>query len=237
MSRTKMLFVFLFLCSALVMTAAAQNGKGTPLRSIPATSTIEGFGIDTFPILRFQSDLLGSYLNSSTLGSVVQTEGDWILDTTGSTTRMVFIDFRDPVSGTGPNGIPQAPFSTGLRKARFITECHRTGYDVNMLNIPVGTGDVNLTTYPLALRFDDGGNTYRIAMNYVGFADTDPVTITCLGVGSTNQCNSWTIKPFRDAPNAGKNVGKLLKLATKPRQTDQDLGNFYFSFEIGVTIP
>jgi hypothetical protein len=221
MSITQVLLAAFLFSSALVTTTAAQ---GKAPKDIPATSTISDLGESAFSI---QSDGGGAYTNFQGVRSVVQTAGVWILETAPfkvTPVRSVLIDFSDSISGN-------PPFQTALVNARFIAQCHSTGYDINMLDMAVGMSD----ECPLAVRFEYGGNSYRIGMNYVNFADTDPATISCTGVG-TNRCNEWTIAPYSGAVN-GKNIGKLVKIATRPRENDQDLGNFRFSFNIRVTTP
>jgi hypothetical protein len=130
--------------------------------------------------------------------------------------------------GTGSNGIPNPPFTARLVRARFIVKCHE--YGVNMLNIPLGGTE----TCPLAVGL---GKDYgsRIAMNTANFADTEPVSITCTRFG-TNQCSEWAIAPYSlDA--SPTSTGKLIKAATNPKDPEQDMGNFRFSFSIKVSIP
>jgi hypothetical protein len=56
---------------------------------------------------------------------------------------------------------------------------------------------------------------------------------------ATNQCGEWDITPFSDplvnAPPTS--IGKLVTVATRPRDPELDLGNFRFSFNIKVSIP
>jgi hypothetical protein len=214
------------LCSALAIETLGQGGA---VKDLPATSTISD---SAFLI---QSDGV-PYSNTASVRSVVQTHGDWILDLSGSkrtpANRSVLIDFGEPIEGTGPEGgSPAAPFARTFVNARFIASCHRTGYDVNMLNML----DSAEATCPLNITFDYGGNRYGIAMNSVSYAGTEDVTISCLS--RTNQCNSWNIKPYvYGSSNGASSIGKLLKLPTKPNQSSVDLGNFNFSFEIGVCL-
>lgn len=229
MSTIEKVILHLCLASTLGVSSMAQ---GKAVKNIPATSAVLDFiGVP----LNIQSDGMGNYPNSATVQSVVQTAGDWILDTqpfNGSATRSVLVDFGDPVAGTGPNsGAPIPPFviPTSVH-GRFIAKCHSAGYDVNMLNMTPGVP----TECPLNLAFESEGKSYRIVMNYVGYPDTDPVTITC--DAAAGQCKEWTITPYQSAAS-GKSVGKLLKVATKPRESDQDLGSFRFSFRIKVSIP
>ena len=169
MSRARTLLASAFLSSVLVVTAAA---RGDAVKDIAATSTISADS--WFQIRSFGGS---DYTNSSSVRSVVQTHGDWILDLGGSKrvqpTRFVIIDFGDPVVvGTlGPLGAV-----TVNANARFIASCHRAGYDVNMLDMP----DQSEATCPLNIAFDQpDGRRYGIAMNnalldtYGGYEGTD----------------------------------------------------------------
>lgn len=202
------------------------------------TTTIEGLGPDSMPSLRVQSDQLGAYKNSSSLQSILQAAlGDWVLDTltyTSSPQRKVLIDLRDPVPGSGPNGGgPIAPFAFQQVRARFISKCSEWGGD--MRTIPGGG-----TIYcPLAIAFDDAsGVRYRLAMNSNNFPEVNPVQITCVATDANAKCNQWKIEPsVTQLDGERKNVAKLLKVATKPKQVDQDMGDFYLSFTIHLTNP
>jgi hypothetical protein len=220
--------------SGLEPTATA----GKPPKDTPVTTTIDGLGVDTLPTLRVQSDQAGSYKNSSSLSSILQAAlGDWELDMlnfTSSPQRKALIDLRAPVSGSGPNGgAPVAPFAYQVVRARFIAKCSEWGGD--MRTIPGGG-----TIYcPLAIAFDDaGGVRYRLAMNSNNFSEVNPVQITCVATDVNAKCNQWKIEPsVTQLDGERKNVAKLLKVATKPRQSDQDMGDFYMSFVIHVTNP
>lgn len=220
--------------SGLEPTATA----GKPPSDTPVTTTIDGLGVDTLPTLRVQSDQAGSYKNSSSLSSILQAAlGDWELDMlnfTSSPQRKVLIDLRDPVPASGPNGgAPIAPFTHQLVRARFIAKCAEYGGD--MRTIPGGG-----TIYcPLAIAFDDAsGVRYRLAMNSNNFSEVNPVQITCVGTNASAKCNQWRIEPSAtQLDGERKNIAKLLKVATKPRQSDQDMGDFYLSFAINLTNP
>lgn len=224
MRKTKTLLTFLLACLALTSKVAAQGGA---VKDIPATSTISNDS--WFQIRSFGGN---DYVNSSSVRSVVQTHGDWILDLSGSKrtswSRTVDIDFNPVVGG------PPAPFSTVNAPARFIASCHRTGYDVNMLTMPLNEPK----PCPLNITFDHLGDRYGIAMNSTEFDEfgydfTDSVTITCT-VKPDTQCKEWMIRPYQNGPSSR---GKLLKLASKPNQQNVDLGAFNFSFDITVSIP
>jgi len=236
MSTTRTLVASLFLCSALGGTIAAQ---GKAVKDLPALSTISDSKVSTSgtTYFRVRSDGRGDYLDSASVRSVVQTAGDWILETQpfrATPTRSVLIDFGDPVLGTGPGGsTPISPFgvdvSSALVNARFIAKCHE--YDVNMLDIPPDA----TALCPLVVGL---GNGYRIAMNWVNFPDTEPVKFTCTRF-ATNQCSEWTVVPFSNPADdsLATSIGKLIKAGTKPKDFEQDMGNFRFSFTMKVSIP
>lgn len=218
---------------------ALQGGPNAkPQSDTPVTTTFDGLGVDTSPTLRVQSDQLGAYTNSRSLQSIIQGIGDWELDMlnfSSSPQRKLLVDLRDPVPGSGPGGgAPIAPFAYQSVRARLISKC--TEYGNNMRTIP-GGATVNC---PLAIAFDDaGGVRYRLAMNPNNFFEVNPVQITCVATDASSKCNQWKIEPSATQFPTGerKNVAKLLKVAAKPNQTDQDLGDFYMSFTIHVTNP
>ncbi len=236
MKKTTSLIVRLLLCIGLFVTVAAQK-----VSNLPVTSSIEGFGVNTSPTLRVQSDQNGTYKNSKSVQSIIQPIGAWVLDTnySNSSTRAMLIDFQEPIAGSAPDGAsPVAPFAYQLVKARLISKCNE--YGVNPLNM-VGIGST--LTCPLAVRFDYGGSSYRVVMNFLNYAETNPVTLTCDGVATpanptTSKCAQWRIEPSV-IQNDGqrKCIGKLLKLASSNNLSDQDLGNFYFSFTFHLTNP
>ena len=229
---------------ALGLTLAATGllvtvgAKGKPPSDTPVTSTIDGLGVGTSPTLRIQSDQLGVYRNSSSLQSILQAAlGDWVLDTVNynsSPQRKVLVDLRDPVAGSGPNGgAPTAPFAYQMVRARFISKCSEYGGD--MRTIPGGG-----TIYcPLAIAFDDaGGIRYRLSMHANNFPEVNLVKVTCIATDVTAKCNQWKMEPSATQLNGDrKNVAKLLKVATRPHQDDQDLGDFYMSFTMHLTNP
>jgi hypothetical protein len=235
MRRSRALITLLFPVAFLITAATplAMSGKST---DTSVTTTIDGFGVDTSPTLRIQSDQLGTYKNSSTVQTVIQPIGAWVLDTnfSSSSTRSVLIDFRDPVPGSGPNGgDPIAPFAYAQVKARLIARCN--DYGGSMLNM---NGVGSTLTCPLAVAFTYGPNSYRINMNYLNFAEANPVVVTCESTDASSKCKQWRIEPsVTQADGERKNVTKLLKLASTKRETDQDYGDFYMSFVIHVTNP
>ena len=220
---------------------APMAGKTT---DTPVTSIIDGNGADTLPTLRVQSDLLGAYQNISTRNSSLQSIlqaalRDWELDMlnyNSSPQRTVLIDLQDPIPGSGPNGgAPINPFVNGYAyvRARFISKCSQNGY-------PFDSMQPNISySCPLAVAFDDpNGVRYRLALNPTNFIETNWVQVTCLATDANSKCKQWKIEPSAVQINGEvKNVVKLLKVATKPNQSDQDYGDFYMSFTIHLTNP
>ena len=234
LAHTITLLLALILSGSIVNTGA----KGKPPSDTPVTSTIDGLGIDTLPTVRIQSDQRGTYRNSSSLKSILQAAlGDWELDMlnyNSSPQRQVLIDLRDPVPGSGPNGGPPiAPFAYQFVRARFIAKCSE--YGVDMRNMQPN----NLYPCPLAIALDDAsGVRYRLTMHANNFPEVNLMQVTCVTTDAAGKCNQWKMEPsVTQLDGERKNVTKLLKLATKPRQTDQDMGDFYLSFTIHLTNP
>ena len=228
--------VLLALASIGMMLNAGAKGK--PVSDTLVTSTIDGLGVETLPTLRIQSDQGGAYRNSSSLLSILQAYlGDWELDMlnlNSTPQRKVLIDLRDPVPGSGPNGgAPLAPFAYQSVRARFIAKCSQYGLDMrNML-------PNNLYPCPLAIAFDDAnGVRYRMTMHANNFPEVNLMQVTCVTTNASGKCNQWKMEPSVTQLNGErKNVAKLLKVATRPNQSDQDMGDFYMSFAIHLTNP
>jgi hypothetical protein len=95
---------------------------------------------------------------------------------------------------------------------------------------------------PLVVGFDDAnGVRYRLVQNPgnpANFTETNWVQVTCIAADANSKCNQWKIEPSATQPDGEiKNVAKLLKVATRPRESDQDTGDFYLSFTIHLTNP
>jgi hypothetical protein len=229
----------IFGVSVTSQQAATPQSTGNGFVTSTIADSVNGYA------LQIQSDGVDAYTNNKYIQSIINL-GDWVLDTDYSrlSTRSVWLDFTEPVAGSGPNGgNPVAPFSSGLAKVRFISKCHL--YNVNMLTIPVGA-TVNC---PLATGFSYGGYDYRLQMNPVVGADVNPetdlVNITCNAANANSQCINWSI-----APNGAKggcatldcsvmqNVARLSKFVTlKGKTTELNQGDFLVAFSIRVTNP
>src|SRR6266850_7911852 len=189
------------------------SAKGKPPSDTPVTSTIDGFGVNTLPTLRIQSDQRGAYQNSSSLQSIFQAYlGDWVLDMlnyNSSPQRMMLIDLRDPVPGSGPNGgAPVAPFAYQAVRTRFIAKCSQYGVDMrNML-------PNNFYPCPLAIAFDDAsGVRYRLTMHANNFPEVNLMQVTCVTTDAAGKCNQWKMEPSAtQLDGEKKNITKLLKV-------------------------
>jgi hypothetical protein len=217
--------ILLFTC----VTNGTSAQKPRCVSEAPVTTTIEG-------TYRIQSDLLGSYQNGvDSVQSVLQAcSGDWVLDTSSSPTRKVFVDFRDPV----PNSGATPPFLFNQVPARLIAKAHDT-----ISTSVLGMHGLNSTLLsPLSVAFDYGGSSYGVRMNPNNWPQTNYALVTCTGVvdpanPATSQCNQWRIEPSVTQPDGErKNIAHLERLP-KGRPVSENHGDFYMSFTISMTNP
>ena len=220
--------LYLLLSVALLTCAsvAYRTTAAKPLVDAPATSSIADVDVATGAPYRIGSDGLGNYKNgTNSVSSIVQGVGDWVLDTKPSTLRKARVDLGDPAS---PGGNP--PFQAAVVPVRFISKCGSWGFF--MPGMAVG----QQLNCPLAVSIVYNGTTYalRSSENYGG---TESVRWTCLARNST-KCVRWQMVPGTVQPDGQRKiVMQLLKPATKPRDVEQLLGQYYISFDIGVTTP
>jgi hypothetical protein len=235
MNKRLSLLMIVTLAFTVASAAAAPN------KDVAVTSTLEGTGPLADPTVfnyRIQSDLLGPYHNGvNSVVSVLQGSGDWQLDGLGSAIRSMMIDFRDPV----PNSNPSPPFSVGQAPAKVETKSYEL-YGNGKVSGMKGLNSTLIT--PLLLRFDLSGNTYRIWMSSQHYPETNFSLVTCTAVvdpnnPGTSQCNQWRIEPAVTQPDGQKkNIAKLVRFYTSRGKTiEEDHGDFYMSFAIGVTNP
>src|SRR5437667_9744133 len=125
MQKKNLVLVTLF--AAFLVSVGAAYGAlalgGQPQPNVPVTSILNDTGVVTVGTnYQIQSDGAGSYFNGvASVSSILQgSSGDWVLDTSSSTTQTILIDFREPVpsSGIAP------PFAWQLLPARIISKCH-----------------------------------------------------------------------------------------------------------------
>lgn len=196
-------------------------------QDLQVTSTIHSTDASGAPA-RIQSD--GSPYVSFKLGkNVVQSQlagSEWELDTRTSTTRKVFIDFRDSAGGSG------APFQFAMLPVRFLSQCTQY-YNVNLQSLGLAE-----TRYcGLNFGFAYGGAEYGVRMRPHLFPGTTDVAWQCTSFAS-GRCNAWEATPYTvQGDGSVKAIGQLYKKATKRGETDVILGNFYFTFRVTLTAP
>jgi len=211
-----------------------------PNRNVPVVVSIEDTEEAIAPTLQIRSDGTGVYTNSSVLESIIQSGGDWELNTNvRGATRRIYLDFSQPVAGSGPGGGAPIPLPTGHYQARFIAKCHLYGNDLLTL---AGGQTVDC---PLMTSFTIGEASYHIQMNPVTGAAVYPLTnfvnVTCTGTGADTLCNQWKIEPSGalvapDGTLKKRNRAHFYKSVTRKGKTiETDLGDFYFSFQIQMT--
>lgn len=217
MRKLPALFAFVALSVSLAIAQKPPRGDSdVPVITVFDTST---------PNLRVGDDGLGAYQNGvSSVESIVQGIGDWVLNTRNSTVRKVYIDFGDPVSAAEPT----APFGAALRPARMISKCASLGFKIR--DMQVG----QTRQCPLAIAFDYNGIGYRIAFNDENFAVTDYVQWTCLS-SANGRCASWMMEPAAVYGDERKSIGQLIRIATSKKDPEKALGRYYFAFRIYVT--
>lgn len=232
---------------AVVLLAACNSDRANaPVRAIdvapmaasggdtPVTSTLADAG------MQIRSDGHGAYLNSSTLSSVIQGIGDWLLDSyyPRNSTRTIYVDFSQPIAGSGPNGGAPVPIPSGLYKVHFISKCSLFGN--NLLTLAPGA-TIACPMHVGALTYS--GNTYSVQMNpytnssgAVYAPETNYANVSCVRPTSgAGPCTGWTFAP---SGTGGSNVGKLQLMTTVKGQTvPVNQGDFKFAFSIGVTNP
>lgn len=211
------------------------NGKTPPSPNV--TSTIADADTAVAPALQYQSDGLGPYVNASNLTSQIQSVGDWVLDmyTVSRATRQVYLDFSQPIAGTGPNGGNPVAIPSGLYKVRIISKC--TLFGNNFLTLAPGA----TVPCPLHLKFDYNGSSWALEMNPFastgdpeGAPETNYANVTCVAPGSgAGPCVGWRV-----TPSGATNETRLIHYVTGKGGTQNvDEGDYDIAFSIGVTNP
>jgi len=220
-----------------IASASASNST----RLLAVTSTIS-----TDASFQIKGDGLGSYKNSSTLISEIQsgTSGDWELDSSMPTggTRTVYLDFSRPIPGSGPNGGAAVAIPSGNYRFHMISKCHLNGN--TFLSVAPGqTVQCPLLVSQLVV----GSHTYSVLMNPgltsngSSWPETSYSNVTCNSTAGT--CASWTLTPSGTAPDGSTaNVAVLIDVVTsttkgKTTTTDVKQGDFYMSYRIDITNP
>ena len=227
---------------ATVVSTVSLAAAGNPPKDLAVTSLVADYAADIAPALQIQSDQRGTYTNSSTISSVIQPGGNWVLDTRAST-RTAYLGFTQPVAGTGPTGSPSFP--SGFYAVRILTECQSSISRFNLLTLPGGAS----TECPLHIGFVSEGASYAIEMNPIDaingpFPQTNLATVTCIApTAGLVPCTQWKVTPSQAVTQTNgsvvyQNEGALLSYSTvKGKTVATYLGDFLFSFEFVVTNP
>lgn len=221
--------------------ASMRSSTGT---STPVTSAISDADPTIAPTLQIRSDGGGAYANSSTLTSVIQSIGDWELDSYNprNSTRTMYLDFGQPIAGSGPNGGDPISIPSGLYKVHMISKCHL--YNNSFATIAPGTtvscplhiGAIYVGTQQYAVQM----NPYQSAAD-TAWVETNYANVACTSVSGT--CAQWTLTPSGSAADGSQaNVAALLHYSTvtakgKTTTTIVKEGDFYVSFRINVSNP
>jgi hypothetical protein len=221
---------------------AAKGNADTPVSTF-----ISDFDSAIAPSLQIRSDGLGVYRNASTLISIVQgAAGAWVLDSQSprNATRTLFLDFGQPVAGSGPNGGAPIAVPSGLYAVHAIAKCNV--YGNSMWTLAPGAS----MACPLHIAFTSGAFKYAVQMNPNPAADpegapeTQWATVTCLTpTNGSGPCTQWRFTPSAtytaaDGTLKYRNVARLIKyVTTRNTTTNVNQGDFYFSFSISVTNP
>jgi hypothetical protein len=235
MQKKNLVFVT-FLLGALVSVGAAFDALAHGSQpNVPVTSILNDTGVVTAGTnYQIQDDGLGSYFNGvASLSSILQgSSGDWILDTTSSSSRSILIDLRQPV----PNSGASPPFAWELLPARIISKCSEalTG------SFPAMALNQTLSC-PTAVSFQYGGNSYGLMMasgpnSDINYAETNNPLVTCTSVNGSKQCDKWALLPIQQPDRTIKNIARLRK-ALKGNNNFAFLGDYYVSFSIEATNP
>jgi hypothetical protein len=232
----------LLLIAAFAVCVAAPVALAQTSIDVPVTSIISDYDSGIGPALQIQSDGAGSYTNSRTLKSLIQSVGSWVLDSyfVSKSTRTVYLNFDQGVPGSGANGGNPAAFAAGRYKVHLISKCER--YGGSLLTMAPGS----TIQCPLDIRFDYNGAPYLLHMNpqNSAWAATNPVNVTCIVPSSgSGPCTQWRFYPSGtylapDGTTQLRNVADLSKESTVKGQTVLTTqGNYYFSFQFIVTRP
>ena len=225
----RLILAVMAICACLLPLATVQAFKTSS--AVPVTSVLNDTGVVADGTnYRVQSDNVSTdYFNGvSSVSSILQEgSGDWVLDTSASTTRAVLIDLRAPV----PGSTTKPPF-TGydILPTRIIVKCS------GALSGSFQAMSLNQTlACPMSVRFTYAGSTYILKMEANSLApETNAVLVTCTATIS-GWCSAWTLNPVTQPNGTVENVARLEKQTNSLKNVN--LGDFYVSFLFNITDP
>jgi hypothetical protein len=236
------------------LTVAAKPAKPAPLS---VTSLVQDFATGVAPRLQIQSDQLGTYPDhrKTCCVSIITTgpgqggsgkgAGDWELNSwEEKTVRTFYLDFSQPIPGSGPGGGDPIAVPSGRYVANILLGCELQGND--MLTQAAGS----VVMCPLNIEFPYTGSQYheyRLHMNpgvngqgTFNYPGTNYVKVTCIFPSSgPKPCSQWTLEPsgVYIAPDMTVKERNDTELVEVEGGTEVSQGHFYFSFQIVVMNP
>ncbi|HET7209036.1 MAG TPA: hypothetical protein VFI95_20840 [Terriglobales bacterium] len=236
--------------TAVICAALPGGANGGRITSTNVTTIVHDYDSGGAQLLLRSDDYNGSgqatYVSetsgSSSLSSDIDSNGELNLGLSGQSLRTLWITPNQPV-GSEPAAPPAGYYwqSVTLRSRCF----DQNGNTVPLANIVTSSGNCKL-----GINFNSGGTVYKLLMSPFPFSApgdgtpicpstgcpaTGVVAVTCNNV-SSGQCDSWTIVPNTNAPNA--NEANLYSFAPK-RGTNYwvYIGQYNNTFRIDVTSP
>ena len=233
-----------FVLFFLVSTSFAKGS--TQLSNLPITTTFASAD-SSGAVTDIQSDGLGSYFNGvggvtsflTTNGYNHIVWGDWQFGTLSSTTRLVGIDFANPIQvANGGTATPNPPFTAKNVTAHVEDKCTQIFNDMITMSANQ-TFQCPLITH----FFDSNGAEYRIYMGPNWEPETTVAQVTCNAVAADKSgCNDWYVDPIiagYDAsgnPIPGASIGRLVYFPKHSTATTNE-GDYHFRFHFHLTRP
>lgn len=237
---------------ATIAPASRQtvNASSNTSTSTDVTTIVHDFAADGITQTLMRSDdyngsgqatYTSSSTHNSSLGSTINSIGEWSLVLEQQSVRTLWITPNDP-DGAQPTAPPAGFYYQGTNTSSRCFD--QNGNVVPLQNILTSSGNCKL-----GLNFDSGKTQYKLLMSpfpFSGAGDGTPycpsggcpatgvATVTCNAV-SNGQCVSWTITPNTAAPNG--TVANLYKAGGPKGYTWTYIGQYYNTFRIDVTNP
>ena len=160
------------------------------------------------------------------VGSLIQSSGDWQLDTQSSA-RAVWVDLGDPT----------VPFNAQYSHVLLTTHCAST----NAIAVGSLRGGQS-SNCGMSFRINWGTNSsvyYRIHFNATLHPGTGDVRFTCNSAPDTS-CTDWTAAPAdNDGATDGRSTGLLVQVTTAKNgaETETTIGYYSVNFAMHITKP
>ena len=234
----------IFATGLLVLVAVGSLIAKTISYQEPVTSVVFDNDSTGSQLLMRSDDYNGTgeatYINSRTLTSSIESNGEWRLQWGSMSTRALWITPNDPIDNSQPPSPPAGYYTQGIETISLCRD--QSGNIVPFENLVNGSNNCSM-----AVNFITGGIEYKLLMNLYGVpADlgsscpstgcppTGLATVTCNAV-SNNQCLNWTITPNMAAPNA--TVASLFSYTGSRTIPWVFIGQYHNTFRINASYP